>query len=70
MYILTDQEKLEIEQLWRRFNTFTIVEEQLTQNFVDFYGDVIFPKGTYRSEVWDYFDRIYPNGINKLINDN
>jgi len=66
MYI-SDQEKLDIEQLWRRFNTFVLIEEKLDQDFINFQGQVIFPKGTYRSEIWDYFNRIYPDGIKKLL---
>lgn len=63
----TEQELLDIEQLWRRFNTFKMYDEMLIEDFTNFQGDTIFPKGTYRSEIWDYFNRIYPNGVNGLL---
>jgi len=67
MIELTEQEKLEIEQLWRRFNTFRMEDEFLVEDFTNFQEEVIFPKGTYRSEVWDYFNRVYPDGLKNLI---
>ena len=66
--LISEREKLEIEQLWRRFITFEFDnEEMLLNDFTNFEGQTIFPKGTYRSEIWDYFNRIYPDGIKKLI---
>jgi len=63
----TEQELLDIEQLWRRFITFKMYDEMLVEDFTNFQGETIFPKGTYRSEVWDYFNRIYPEGVNALL---
>ena len=63
----TEKELLDIEQLWRRFITFKMYDEMLVEDFTNFQGETIFPKGTYRSEVWDYFNRIYPEGVNALL---
>jgi hypothetical protein len=68
---LTDRDKLEIEQLYRRFNMVpTDRENNLIISFTNFQGQVVFPSGTKKEEVEDYFERIYPGIIRPLDNKN
>lgn len=64
---IDETSKLEIEQLWRKFKICSFKDEALTEDFNNFENETIFPKGTLRSEVWDYFNRVYPDGIKHLL---
>ena len=61
--IVSETDKLEIEQLWRRFKVIPFQEGKLLIDFTNFQKQVLFPKGTNIAEVKDYFNRVYPSGL-------
>ena len=52
-----------IEDLWALFGTINYDPETETilEDFMDF------PAGTWREDVWHWFDKVYPNGVVELM---
>lgn len=51
----------ELETLWKLFGDVTINnDDEIEEDFIDF------PAGTYRFEIWHWFDELYSKGVKAL----
>jgi len=64
--ITTEKDKVEIEQLFRKFQTTPRHNNLIIRDFTNFINQIIFPIGTEVEEIEDYFNTIYPGGLTEL----
>ena len=55
--------KLQLEKMWEQLEDIPMnpVTEQIEEPFLDF------PVGTFREDIWYWFDERYPGGVHALM---